>query len=79
MSLSRLRWRCRRGMRELDSLFTGFIDRHWERLAQADRERFEAMLELPDPLLYAWMLGRECPEDPALADLVERIRAGHTV
>jgi len=79
MSLSRLRWRCRRGMRELDSLFTGFVDRHWDSLAEPDRQRFEAMLELPDPQLYGWMLGRDCPEDPALADLVERIRAGHTL
>ena len=78
MSLSRLRWRCRRGMRELDCLFTGFVDRHWAALAQPDRERFEAMLELPDPQLYAWMLGRESPQDPALASLVERIRAGRT-
>lgn len=78
MSLSRLRWRCRRGMRELDSLFTVFVDRHWECLSQPDRERFEAMLELPDPQLYAWMLGRERPEDPALAALVERIRAGQS-
>ncbi len=78
MNLSRLRWRCRRGMRELDSLFTAFVDRDWASLSQSDRERFEAMLELPDPQLYAWMLGRDCPADPALADLVERIRAGRS-
>ncbi len=78
MSLSRLRWRCRRGMRELDSLLTVFIDLHWATLPQPDRDRFEDMLELSDPQLYAWMLGRESPEDQALADLVERIRAVRT-
>jgi antitoxin CptB len=75
MSLSRLRWRCRRGMRELDTLLTRFLEQCWDDLEASERERFEALLELQDPQLYAWMLGREQPADPAMALLVERILA----
>ena len=35
VTLSRLRWRCRRGMRELDSLLSGWLESHW---ADADPE-----------------------------------------
>ena len=37
---------------------------------------FEAILELPDPILHAYLLGRSAPDDASTAALVERIRAG---
>ena len=36
--------------------------------------RFEALLELPDPLLAGYFLAGDIPADPALAGLVARIR-----
>ncbi len=76
MNLPRLRWRCRRGMRELDTLLTGFLEAWGPHLSAEEVALFEALLELQDPLLYGWMLGREQPEDPEMAALVERIRGG---
>jgi antitoxin CptB len=62
--LARLRWRCRRGMRELDALCGGWLDRHG---ASASRERllaFAALLEVEDDQLWAWCMGRaEPPRD----------------
>jgi len=75
--VARLRWRCRRGMRELDTVLAAFVDAEGERLADADIACFEAILELPDPTLHAYLLGRSAPEDPAAAALIERIRANH--
>jgi antitoxin CptB len=69
----RLRWRCRRGARELDILLERYCD---ERMRDADpRERaaFERLLGQPDPVLYEWLiLGRPPPRH--LEDLVERVR-----
>jgi antitoxin CptB len=69
----RLRWRCRRGMKELDVLLSRWLDRSWE-LAGSDRRRdFERLLEQPDPVLAAWLIGGVRPESPGLARLVDDI------
>jgi antitoxin CptB len=62
-------------MRELDAVLLGFLDAHSAALGEAEIASFEQILELPDPLLYAYLLGRGAPADPAIATLIERIRA----
>ena len=63
-------------MRELDALLRGFADRHAATLTEAEITAFEAILELPDPTLHAYLLDSRAPADPAIAELLERIRAG---
>jgi antitoxin CptB len=72
--LARLRWRARRGMRELDAVLHAFLDANT--MSEAEIECFEAILELPDPTLHAYLLGRSAPTDESTATLIERIRAG---
>jgi antitoxin CptB len=73
--VARLRWRCRRGMRELDAILLDFFDRFAARMADAEIAAFERVLELPDPVLHSYLLGRSAPDDAATAGLIERIRA----
>ena len=73
--VARLRWRCRRGMRELDALLTGFVDRCAADFTDAEMAAFEGVLELPDPVLHSYLLGRSAPTDAATAELIGRIRA----
>jgi antitoxin CptB len=61
-------------MRELDAVLQKFVDAEATRLTEAEIARFEAILELPDPALHAYLLGRSAPDDAAVAALVERIR-----
>ena len=75
--IARLKWRCRRGMRELDAVLASFVDAEGDRLDDADIACFEVILELPDPTLHAYLLARSAPEDAATAALIERIRASH--
>jgi len=72
---ARLRWRCRRGMKELDVLLSGWLEREFERAGAAGRRQFEALLALPDPQLAGYLLGLERPEGVELASLVDSIRA----
>ena len=74
--IARLRWRCRRGMRELDALLLGFVDRCGADFTGAEIAAFEGVLELPDPVLHSYLLGRSAPTDAATAELIGRIRAG---
>lgn len=74
-AFKRLRWRCRRGTRELDALLGGWLDEHG---AQADAQTlaaFDALLDEPDPLIWDWLMGNACPDRADWAAIVGQIRA----
>lgn len=73
--LPRLRWRCRRGMRELDQLLGRYLDRAWADASTDERALFERLLACEDDRLWRWFLGYDVPEDADLHAIVERIRA----
>ncbi len=76
---AQVRWRCHRGMWELDLLLLPFFDRHFVKLTPGQQVDFCRLLEHPDPDLYAWLLGLEQPSsDTGVQDLVNIIRAAHT-
>ncbi len=70
---ARLRWRCRRGMLELDLLLTRFVEQHYETLEAAERIAFDRLLETPDPMLFAYLQGTEVPA-PELRQIVAKVR-----
>ena len=71
--LSRLRWRCRRGMRELDQLMLRYLDRRWEQAPDAERAVFLRLMDCEDDKLWRWFMGRERPEADDIHALVQRI------
>ena len=70
----RLRWRCRRGMKELDVMLVRWLDGPGRGASSAETAHFERLLGLPDPELAGYLLRGEPPEDPHLAALVAAIR-----
>ena len=46
-------------MREMDLLLGTFADHHMDSLGNDDLDDFEALMELPDKDLLAWMTGAE--------------------
>jgi antitoxin CptB len=73
--LGRLRWRCRRGTRELDELLRGYLDDGFETAPAAVQDAFRLLLEAPDEAIQAYCLGGVRPEQAPLAAVVERILA----
>ena len=61
MQLSRLKWQCRRGMRELDQLLVRYLERRYPEAPDDEKQAFEALLALPDPDLVAYLLKKEQP------------------
>lgn len=57
--LRRLRWRCRRGLLELDLWLQRFADAGLGRLSDEECAAFEALLQEADADLLAWLDGRE--------------------
>ncbi|MDR3386245.1 MAG: succinate dehydrogenase assembly factor 2 [Rudaea sp.] len=70
----RLRWRCRRGMRELDQLLGWYFE---VRYAQADavaKAAFSTLLDEQDPELWNWLSGRAVPPQAGWRNIIDEIR-----
>ncbi len=52
-----------RGTKEMDLLVGSFADCHLAGMTAAELDLFEPLLDLPEPVLYAWLIGR-APPDP---------------
>lgn len=72
---SRIYWRCRRGMRELEELLLGFAQAHYDALTEEERGAFLHLLDYPDPVLLEYTMGQVVPRDRALASIINKIRA----
>jgi antitoxin CptB len=70
----RLAWRCRRGMKELDLVLLRYLRERWPAAAVEERQLFEQLLELPDPLLAAWLMGSAPAPDAPTAALLSILR-----
>ena len=72
--LGRVRWRCRRGMKELDVLLARYLERYFCSASSREQDAFRRLLETPDTILHAYCLGSERPP-PEFVTLIERITA----
>jgi antitoxin CptB len=62
-------------MKELDILLTRYLDHGYRVAPEGEQAAFRRLLEVQDPLIYAYCLGQErAPEH--LAALIQRITAG---
>ena len=73
-ALGRLRWMCRRGMKELDVLLERWLERHGSAASAEELARFEALLQWQDPELVRYLIAGEIHSDPDYAALLQVIR-----
>lgn len=71
--IKRLRWRCRRGMRELDQLMLRYLDARWPIADDAERKLFLQLLDCEDDKLWRWFMGLERPEEESIDAIVRLI------
>ena len=69
-----LRWRCRRGMRELDVLLERYLRERYPSAPAVEQQAFAALLEEPDPQLFAYVVQREAPADPEWVKVIASLR-----
>jgi antitoxin CptB len=72
--LARLRWHCRRGMKELDLLLAAYLENHYPSASSAEQQAFAQLLELQDPTLFAYLMGRERPLSEDERRVVDALR-----
>ncbi|MDH5518101.1 MAG: succinate dehydrogenase assembly factor 2 [Gammaproteobacteria bacterium] len=69
-----LRWRCRRGMLELDLMLLAFADKEVQHLTNHELMVFDRLLDYPDQTLLELFLGQIHSSDKEIAQFVKRIR-----
>jgi antitoxin CptB len=70
---NRLRWKCRRGLLELDIVLQRFLEAN--ALEDEALESFTRLLDLPDTELWDVVAGRSDHYAPGLSEIVARLRA----
>ncbi len=73
-NMARLRWRCRRGMRELDVMLTRYLDRVWATASPTERDAFTQLVDLQDPDLFGYLVGRATPAEESQRAIIACIR-----
>ena len=66
-------WRCRRGIRELDSVLRPFAEDCYDELSPLEKPRLQTLLGCQDTQILDWVLGREIPDEEGLQSLVDSI------
>ena len=75
MDKNRLFWASRRGMLELDIILQRFLENTYDQLKTEEQALYQHLLGGEDQDLFAWLMGREEPEDKGTATIVAIIRA----
>ncbi|MCK4784819.1 MAG: succinate dehydrogenase assembly factor 2 [Desulfobacteraceae bacterium] len=71
---SRLHWQCRRGMLELDTLLTTFLERGYDTLGKEGRQTFLELLDYDDTELLEYLMGRQSHMEVRIQNVIEAIR-----
>lgn len=67
---------CRRGMKELDDLLLGYLERAYDDACVDEQAAFRELLEWPDPALHELLCGRRSAEGEAMTRVVRHILEG---
>ena len=72
----RLRFRSwHRGTKELDLLLGSFADRELPSMTADQLDRYEELLEVPEPVMAAWLIKRTLPPPEYDSDVMRRLLA----
>lgn len=71
--LRKIRWRARRGMREMDRLFDQYLDNHYASASDEEKSLLNELLEMQDPELFDLLLLRVPAQSAAQEILIKKI------
>lgn len=70
VALKRLRWQCRRGMKELDLVLEHYLDTRFTSSSERDQHAFIELLKVEDDQLWRWLMGHEAPQQSEQLQLI---------
>ncbi|NBS16751.1 MAG: succinate dehydrogenase assembly factor 2 [Gammaproteobacteria bacterium] len=78
MNEKSLRWRCRRGMRELDTLLLRYLEEAYDKAVAAEKKAFEDLLDWPDEDLWRGLILGLSTDKIVPQGLLTALRHGHS-
>ena len=63
------------GTKELDLLLGNFADRELDAMTADQVDRYEELLEVPEPVMTDWLMGRGTPPSDLDSDVMRRLLA----
>lgn len=72
--LERVRWRCRRGMLEMDILLGRFVEQRYAQLDAQQRVAFDELLDLSDTELWDMVRGDKAPQQARQLEVLEWLK-----
>lgn len=73
---SRVKMRCRRGLKELDVVFTHYLAHYYSQADNEEKQCLDELLETQDPVLFDWILGMT-PVPERYNSLINKLRLAH--
>ncbi|BCG63119.1 MAG: antitoxin CptB [Methyloprofundus sp.] len=74
LDIKRLRWQCRRGVKELDVILNAYLELEYIAATAVEQRDFVALLELEDDKLLAYFFLNNEPDTGDLRAIVGKIR-----
>jgi antitoxin CptB len=71
--LSRLKMRCRRGLKELDVIFQHYLEHHYANAPPTEIQQLETLLAMQDPIIWDLLLDA-VPVPPEYHTLIAKLR-----
>ena len=72
--MSRLRWRCRRGTKELDIVMNRYLAERYSTASAEEQASFNALLDVEYPIIFDMLLDKTTSNDPNQQALVEILK-----
>jgi len=72
--MMRLRWRCRRGQKELDIVMNRYLEQVYTDAEPSQKAAFEELLLVEDPTIIDLLMERIEPQNPEQGILLVKLR-----
>lgn len=76
--MSRLRWACRRGMKELDVAMTAYLEKFYQKADADEQAAFLRLIDTQDPELMNMVMGKIDAPDEQMDRVIQTIRRAVT-
>ncbi|MES2354149.1 MAG: succinate dehydrogenase assembly factor 2 [Pseudomonadota bacterium] len=70
----RLKWQSRRGLLELDLIFTRFWEQSAASLTEQDMQTLDKLLQLPDNDILDMVMARQTCDDASISEMIQRLQ-----
>jgi antitoxin CptB len=71
---SRIKWKCRRGLLELDIVFQKFCQTVLPTMSDEEKKLFFCFLDTSDQVLLDWIFSSRFPESGQYKDFVQKLK-----